>query len=65
MTDFYLFTFDILYDRAAVERLKKTSADIDCSLVSVPQVKPLSAGETLGCTAPLIKDADCLGMMDL
>jgi diphthamide synthase subunit DPH2 len=26
----------------------------------VPQSKPLSAGETLGCTAPVIEGADCL-----
>jgi 2-(3-amino-3-carboxypropyl)histidine synthase len=26
----------------------------------VPQAKPLSAGETLGCTAPIISGADCL-----
>eukprot|EP00603_Paraphysomonas_imperforata_P003923 CAMPEP_0114438116 /NCGR_PEP_ID=MMETSP0103-20121206/14405_1 /TAXON_ID=37642 ORGANISM="Paraphysomonas imperforata, Strain PA2" /NCGR_SAMPLE_ID=MMETSP0103 /ASSEMBLY_ACC=CAM_ASM_000201 /LENGTH=249 /DNA_ID=CAMNT_0001608613 /DNA_START=137 /DNA_END=884 /DNA_ORIENTATION=- len=26
----------------------------------VPQSKPLSAGETLGCTAPVIESADCL-----
>eukprot|EP01038_Epipyxis_sp_PR26KG_P008490 gene8490-11476_t len=26
----------------------------------VPQIKPLSAGETLGCTSPLIEDADAL-----
>jgi 2-(3-amino-3-carboxypropyl)histidine synthase len=27
---------------------------------AVPQSKPLSAGETLGCTAPVIRGADCL-----
>lgn len=26
----------------------------------VPQAKPLSAGETLGCTAPVIQNAHCL-----
>ena len=26
----------------------------------IPQAKPLSAGETLGCTAPVIQGADCL-----
>lgn len=28
--------------------------------LTVPQVKPLSRGETLGCTAPYIRDADAL-----
>jgi 2-(3-amino-3-carboxypropyl)histidine synthase len=29
------------------------------SVVSIPQVKPLSAGETLGCTSPIISNVDC------
>ena len=28
-------------------------------LIKIPQVKPLSAGETLGCTSPIISDVEC------
>ena len=28
--------------------------------ITVPQAKPLSPGEILGCTSPIIKDADIL-----
>jgi diphthamide biosynthesis enzyme Dph1/Dph2-like protein len=30
------------------------------SFITVPQAKPLSPGEILGCTSPIIKDADML-----
>lgn len=30
------------------------------SVVAVPQVKPLSPGEVLGCTSPVISDRDAL-----
>jgi 2-(3-amino-3-carboxypropyl)histidine synthase len=30
------------------------------AVISIPQAKPLSMGETLGCTAPILKDFDAL-----
>lgn len=42
----------------AEERLREEGSSIFES-VSIPQARPLSLGETLGCTAPVINDADC------
>ena len=50
-------TILIPFDMTAMSRLQKIFPDM---VSTVPQSKPLSAGETLGCTAPLIRNADCL-----
>lgn len=41
----------------ASDRLRRTFPEL---ISKIPQSKPLSAGETLGCTAPIIENADCL-----
>lgn len=41
-------------------RRRRTAAAPRISSLAAPQAKPLSPGETLGCTAPVLKDRDAL-----